>query len=221
VQRPGDGLAWGVADAVELDGGGALVLEVAAGRSQLRRVDGEGHTTWVEPLAGAWESLARDASGQVHALASAPGGEAASVDLGTGATRHHASFEGRGFMDAAGRLFFVRYDAASRRRLWVRLDPHPAGRSEIAAPADDAAFPFLGEVFGVDARGRAYGLAGAEIGCVEPGGALAWRTPVHGLGLPGRVQWVRTWAVAPEGRVLIPSQTDAAFAVTTLAVEPA
>lgn len=230
IGRPSPAGQWHIDD-VLLFADGAVLAECTEGQNLLRRVDEQGRTTWerygprtkdrldAEQLAGTWDALFRDGAGHVYVAASAPQGAIASVDLATGAMRPYATgggWSGRAFMDSIGRLSFVRYDPAARKRLWVRLDLN-SGVEEVAT-AEDASYPFLAATIGVDNDGRAYGVAWPEIACIDRSGALAWRLAADAIGLPGRAQWLNTWSVVPDGTVLIPVQTATQFIVSALVV---
>lgn len=226
IGAPGQG-AWRIEDTLVLPAQlAALVLDVLDDRPSLRLVCSDASTIWqsgergIPALPdGAWQRLVADSDGGTWLVGRH--GVVLRLDPATGGMSAGQSvppWDGRAVADQGGRIFVVRYDPYTRQRLWTSFDPSDGSATSVTGDQD--AYAFLAQPFGADRSGQAYGAswteATPEVACIGRGGRPIWRTGLGTPGPAGRVQAVTSWAVAGDGSVLIPWQTEAGLIVSAL-----
>ncbi|HSK77768.1 MAG TPA: hypothetical protein VLQ45_15055 [Thermoanaerobaculia bacterium] len=188
-------LQWQIVDfALDRNAGVYLLEQIAAhggGATTLRKIGADGVEVWrrsehswqVEPdlevPAGSFTGLLTGSSGVY--ISARDRGLIARIDPASGKLTRYADlppWTGDALVGPDERVYYVRFAPERNARAWVCLDPETSRETEtLCSPA---AFDLLALPIGVDARGRAYGVHGWTVGCIEPQGSLLWRESLDG-----------------------------------------
>jgi len=86
---------------------------------------------------------------------------------------------GEVYMDGEGKLYYVRYLPAIRKRGWTSYDPQT--RKEHVVPCDDSLYGFLAMPIAVDEQGQAYAVMGMHIVCLDKKGSPLWQEHIDNI----------------------------------------